>query len=497
MLWIWLTTQAFAADLLVDVGDDWCATLTAAAAGDRVLLAAGTHTGVCSVTPAGDASSPVTLMAADTERRATLTTDSTSANLLDLHGGHLVVQGIDFGPTPVNVEAIRWHAGEGLTVSDCTFAFIGGQSIVASTAGATYASLRVEDNTFHDLTGAAVTVGCRAGAADCSAADVIVRRNQIEGVTGGAGVVLEVDAVGQVAWNTITGTLGPAVRVGGDQAEAGGVEAPPEGDPPSTVVEGNHLVGSAESATLLVEGGPVLVRNNVLLSGATGALSAAGPQMDHVHVVGNSFGGASGPVVTLADWTETATLSFQDNAVWDPSQPGAGLPAAVAGQPWGGNVACSSETACFEDLAGGDPSPRAGGELVGVGVVVEDGLLDADLCGVSRVAGDPAGALVASLAEPLLSGSDTDPTVHCTTGGDTGGDSGDSGIGDGGGTGTVDQSPDDPVGIDTAVAPDLPRWSAAEQAGETGGVSCSSAGAAAGWLAAVVGLVAAGRRRLG
>lgn len=501
MLWLWLTTHAFAADLLVDVGDDWCATLSSAVAGDRVLLAPGTHTGTCAITPAGEEGNPVIFSVQDTERRAILSSTGVGINLLDLYGGELVVEGIDFGPTEINAEAIRLHAGDRVTIRDCSFDHIGGQAIVANTAGSTYSDILIEDSTFTDLTASAITVGCFAGSADCSASSVVVQRNRIDGAASGSGIVFERDAVGHIAHNTVSGTLGPAVRVGGDAADGGGVEAPAAGELPSTVVEGNHLSGSATDATLTVDGGPVLVRNNVVLSGTLGALVVTDPsatdRMDHIHVLGNSLAGGSGPVVSLDGWSETATLSFQVNGVWDPTSPGAGVPSPIGALPWAGNADCSSETACFEDITAGDPSPRAGGDLVGVGIEVADGLLPVDLCGDSRAVGDPAGALVSSLADPMSLTADTDPTQHCTTSGpdDTGID--DTGIEDTAGPGPrPGTGPDNrvPGTVDTA-APALPSWSAAWKAGETGGVSCSTAGVAASWSALLIGLFAAARRR--
>ncbi len=500
MLWLSLFSLAHAADIVVDVGDDWCASLAGAEAGDRVLLAAGTHTGSCRVTPAGEVGNPVTLTVQDTERRATLTTTDTSSNLLDLDGGYLVVEGVDFGPTPTNVEAIRLHAGDDLTVRDCSFSFVGGLSFAANTAGAVYTSVTLEDNRFTDLTGTAITVGCFAGASDCSASDLRIQRNLIAGVTSGAGVVLERDAVGVVSHNSVSGTFGPAVSVGGDAADGGGVEAPGEGELASTRVELNHLVGSAGATTLVLSGGPVLVRNNVVLSGALGGLTAADPsatgRMDHIHVLGNSITGTTGPAVAVEGWDESATLSFQNNAIWNAPEPSAGVPAAVGTAPWSGNVACTSETACFEDITNGDPSPRAGGELVGRGVVVEDGLLDADFCDTTRAGADPAGALTTGLAAPLVVSVDSDPTAHCVEDGDTGEDSGgDSGEDTDTDTDT-DTDPDtDPAVADTATAPELPRWSAADKAGETGGVGCSTLGAATGWLAVWVGALLVSRRR--
>lgn len=499
MLWLWMTAHALAADLNVDVGDDWCATLAAAEAGDRVLLAPGTHQGLCAVTPNGEPGNPVILTTQDSERRAVLTATDASANLLDLYGGHLVIEGLNFGPTSVNVEAIRLHAGEQVTVRDCDFAGIGGASIIANTAGSTYAELTIEDNRFSAVVGSAITVGCFAGGTDCAATDVVVRRNRIDGVASGSGIVLEVDSVGQISHNSVSGTVGPTVRVGGDAADGGGVEAPAEGALPSTVVERNHLSGSGDSAALVVDGGPVLVRNNIVLSGSQGALRAADAtgtgRMDHIHILGNALVGGDGPAVALTDWPETASSSFEVNGIWDPNAPGAGLPAAVGALPWSGNVDCSSETACFEDITNGDPSPRGGGELVGAGTEVATGWLAADFCGSPRSGGGPAGPLTSSLESPLSLSSDTDPTIHCAESGPD--DSGtDSGIDSGGRRPRPGTWGDGSVGsIDTGDGPPLPAWSAAWKAGETGGVSCASAGIAASWSTVLLGLFAAARRR--
>ena len=489
-----LGAPTFAADIVVDVGDDWCAALTAAVAGDRVLLAAGTHEGVCAVTSAGEAGSPVTLGAVDPELGAIVTTDDTTVNLLDLDGGWFVVESLQLGPTPTNVDAIRWRGGESLTVRDTTFTSIGGQAVVANTAGVTYSALTVEDSVFTNVTGGAISVGCQAGEQHCTAELVQVQRNRIAGVSAGAGVTFEMDVSGAIVGNTVTGTFGPAVVVGGDAlADGTGVEAPVDVAAPAVVVEANHLSGSADAATLQVEGGPALVRNNLVIAGVGGAVHAAG-RMDHVHLLGNSLSGGAGQPVLLEDWQDTATLSFQNNAVWDPSAPGAGVPSAVGALPWGGNVACSSETSCFEDLASGDPSPRAGGELMDRAVEVADGLLDEDACGELRTLPGVSGMLLEPLSEGLDLGADLDPREHCG-GGDTGdtGDTGEPSDGPSPGTGGGDGPGTDPDALDEG--PSLPQVSVAELVAEQGGVSCASAGAAAGWLS-LFGLVfVAGRRQ--
>ena len=79
------------------------------------------------------------------------------------------------------------------------------------------------------------------------------------------------------------------------------------------------------------------------------------------------------------------------------------------------------------------------------------------------------------------------------TGEDTGDDTG--GPTDSGEPVDTNDPGDTPGGSTDTAAPDLPRWSAAYKAGEKGGVSCSTAGAASGWLAIFFGVVLAARRR--
>ncbi len=476
MLLLALTLPAWGADILVDVGDDWCAALTSAQAGDRVLLAPGTHEGSCTVTPAGDASAAIVLTAQDSERRATLTTSDASGNLLDLLAGYLQVEGIDFGPTPVNVEAIRLRAGGNLLVRDATFDSIGGIAVVANSAGASYADITVEDSVFTNLSTSAVVIGCQAGAADCSGEQVVVQRNRISGVDSGDGIVFAVDTTGTIASNTLQDVAGTAIRVGGDVNDAGtGIEGPTDGVTPSSTVENNHIDATSGDAALVVEGGPALIRNNVAVGGAQATFWTKVPtlaaRIDHLHVLGNTFTGPH--AVTLEGWRDGTQVSFQNNAVFDETTPGAGIPEATPDTEWGGNVDCASTDACFVALDAFDPSPRSGGALVSASVLVSNGLLDTDLCGEARAAGTAAGALLSSLESPFEPSIDTDPTLHCTAGGD---DSGDSGTGGDDGTGDdgsiIDASPDAPGGLDTG--PEPPRLSAAMKANEPGGVSCTT-----------------------
>lgn len=492
-----LGTPAFSADIVVDVGDDWCAALTSAAPGDRVLLAAGTHEGACALASVGEATSPVTLGAVDAELGAIVTTDSASVNLLDIDGGWLVVESLELGPTPLNVDAIRWQSGNLLTIRDVKFTDVGGHGVVANTAGSVYAGLTIEDSVFTDVVGGAISVGCLAGEEHCAASGVLIEGNRVAGVSVGAGVVFEVDVAGSIRGNTITGTQGPAIVVGGDAlADGTGVEAPDDVAAPAVVVEANHLSGSVESATLRVEGGPVLVRNNLVVAGTGGAVHAVGAgRMDHVHVLGNVLSGGDGAPVVLEGWEETATLSFQNNAVWDPNAPGAGVPSAIGALPWAGNVACSSETSCFENLAGGDPSPRGGGELTDQAVEVADGLLDSDLCGAARVLPSGSGMVLEALGDPLDLTSDLDPRVHCGDA-DTGTDTGDPDSGDGsGGSGGTGGTGDTDTDLEADEESDLPLVPVSALVAEHGGVSCASVGVAAGWMG-MFGLVfVAGRRR--
>lgn len=492
-----LGTSAFAADIVVDVGDDWCAALVSAAGGDHVLLAAGTHEGQCTLASPGSASSPVTLGAVDAELGAIVTTDGDTVNLLDIDGGWFVVESVQLGPTPLNVDAIRWRGGSLLTIRDVAFSDVGGQGVVANTAGAVYTGLTIQDSRFTGIVGGAISVGCQAGELYCEASGVKIEGNRIDGVSAGAGVVLEMDVAGVIRGNTILGTRGPAVVVAGDAlADGTGVEAPEDVAAPAVVVEANYLSGSVESAALRVEGGPVLVRNNLVVAGSGGGLHAVGPgRMDHVHVLGNVLSGGDGSPVMLEGWEEAATLSFQNNAVWDPNAPGAGVPSAVGVLPWGGNVACSSETSCFEDLAGGDPSPRGGGELTDQAVEVADGLLDTDFCGDARMVPSVSGMLLEGLVSALDLTTDSDPRVHCGDT-DTGTDTGGSDSGGGSGTGgTTNPDTDTDTDIVEDEEPDLPMVPVSALVAEHGGVSCASVSAAAGWTG-VFGLVfLMGRRR--
>lgn len=466
--------SAEAADIAIDVGDDWCASLAGAAPGDRLLFAAGTHSGSCSVVSPGAAATPVVLTSADLERRAVLTTEDTAGNLLDVQSGALVLDSLDLGPTPLNVEGVRLQTEGGLTIIDCTFTGIGGAGVAMSSAGGVYTDVRVEGSRFESATGAAISVGCAAGAADCSASGVVLTDLSVVG--GAEGIVLAPDVQAEVSGITVSGTSGVALSVGGGAGTS---------TDPAVVVEGSHVAGLVR-----VTGGGVVVRNNVLSAGLE--VSSASP-LTGVQVLGNTLATSGDTPLAVTGFSGGADLAVVDNALWAAAAPGAPLP-DLGGATQGGNVSCSTETACFEALSSQDPSPRAGGELSGQSVGIDNGLLTVDLCGEDRSAGGLVGALVVSLDRPLAPTTDLDPAAACPSGGsdsgpvdsDTGG--GGSGSEDGTGTGSGSGST-----TDTAVV-DLPRVSAGDRVGDTGGIGCTTATGLAGlWL---LGLFAvAGRRQ--
>ena len=318
---------------------DWCAAIRTLAPGGELVLRPGDYPGPCTVRRGGSPDAPITIRAKDLAQRPRLVYLGREANVLNIRAGHLVIRGLEFGPTASNVDAIRIYEGDGVTIEDSRFADVGGIALVAN-----HASLRgltVRRNEIVQSKATALYFGCHDGAA-CVVSDLLVEQNYIQGVTApadlvGYGVQVKLNSTAIIRDNVVVDTKGPGIMVYGarDPARA-------------SVVERNYAAGSRTSAGIVVGGGPVLVRNNVATGSVQGGILVEdyarrgllrGVVVTHNTVHGNGQGG----ILVLGEGRLDVTIV--NNAVHAP--PGTlALPPGRIGVFSEGNVDCST-LPCF------------------------------------------------------------------------------------------------------------------------------------------------------
>jgi hypothetical protein len=376
--WLAVAGPALAADVALVPGDDWCAAINAASPGDTVNLAAGDYEGPCTISVSGEDDAPVTL-AGD---HAAIVYEGTQSNVIDVDASHVVLEGLSFGPTNADIDAIKIRSGTGIDIRECTFSGVGGISVSANSADTS--DITIASSDFVDLQATGVYLGCHDGS--CRSADFLIAGNRWDGVTSpdvGYAMETKLESYGAIRDNVVADAQGPAVEVYGSS------------DGNLTTVERNLLVGSRDAATLEIGGGPVLVRNNVVIGGDGAALLVydygGRGLVFGIVVIGNTAWGTSADAVSLQSWYSGRDLSFEDNAVGrDDGSPA--LPDAVSGVPMEGNLDCSGPGGCWIDAPSWDLWPSSDGPLVGAAVTTDPPLLD-DWCGRTRPFPATVGAL--------------------------------------------------------------------------------------------------------
>jgi hypothetical protein len=342
-----------------------CAAINALQPGEELSLRPGDYRGPCSIRQGGRPGQPVVIRAADPGQRPRVVYGGGTSNVFNVHADHVVIRGLEIGPTRADVDGVRIYAGAGVTVEDCVFTELGGIAVVANHSSVH--DVVVRRNLVQASRATAMYFGCHDGAG-CVVSGLVVEGNHIRGVEArpegvGYGVQIKLNSRGVIRENVIVGTKGPGIMVYGAHDPAA-----------ASVVERNVVAGSRTSAGILVGGGPAVVRNNVVMGSAEGGIAV------------QDYGGRDllrGVVIahnTLWD-NRTAGIRLVGNGVEDVLVAGNAIhvrdggPALPAGRPGlrlTGNVDCS-RARCFADPERGDFSPAPGpalGRRAGVGPAV-------------------------------------------------------------------------------------------------------------------------------
>ncbi len=491
-------------------GEDFCQVFNQQAGpGDEVLLAPGDHAGPCVLSQGGTPGLPKALRAADPGDPPRIVYEGASSNVLDVTTSHVVIEGIRFGPTQADIDAIKIKAGDQVRIAGNHFFQIGGISVSANTVDTE--GIEIVDNFFEDLSATGIYLGCHGGMASCSARGYTIAGNLIDGVDSanvGYGLEVKLDSDGVVRDNVIHDTKGPGIEIYGS-TELTRVN----------VVERNLVIGSRNNATLEIAGGPTIVRSNLVIGGAGGGLYVYDYQdrglVRAIQVVGNTVIGDAGPAVALSKWGPDLELEFADNAAWQMAGGGPAMPAAIAGVAWAGNVECTDPGLCWVDAAGWDLGPAPGSPLEGGGAAPTLAALGDDFCGQARGAPPFAGGLEGGRGAgpgPLSvafkstfacegGGGTTGGTGGETSGGDTSGGTtgeGTSSAGTSGGATSEGTSGGSASGGSVSAGTTAGATGSTSEGGgeDGGGCACASGGGGgSGWALLVVALLRRRRAR--
>src|SRR3990172_9164580 len=111
---------------------DLCAEMNALAPGEELVLRPGDYQGPCTIRRGGLPGAPVVIRAKDVQRRPRILYGGTHANVIDVKADHVVIRGLDLGPTQRGVDAVRVFSRQDVVVEDCRFTGLGGIAVVAN-----------------------------------------------------------------------------------------------------------------------------------------------------------------------------------------------------------------------------------------------------------------------------------------------------------------------------------------------------------------------------
>lgn len=381
-----LVGGAVAGTFEIGPGDPWCATANGLRPGDELVLGPGDYQGACTIAHGGIRGAPIVIRAADPERRPRIVYPGSSTNVLQIRASNVTIQGLEFGPTQADVDAVRIISGNGVTVEGCRFYQLGGIAVVANHTSVD--RLTVRRNVIEDSGSTGMYFGCHDGLT-CTASALLVEGNYIRRVTAapgqvGYGLEIKVNSSGVVRDNVILYTKGPGIMVYGARDLTR-----------HTLVERNVTIGSRTSSGIVVGGGPAVVRNNVSALNAEAGIGLEDYQgrglLRSIVVIANTVyrnaaAGIAGPEGGLRD------VTLINNAAHAPAGRRA-IPPPQPGLQLLGNVECIW-VPCFANPDGMDFSPFPGSLLASGGVTqMQSAMPQEDFFGIRRGMPPTVGAI--------------------------------------------------------------------------------------------------------
>jgi len=352
-------TLSWAASREIGPEADVCAEIGRMGPGDDLALRPGKYAGPCNIRGSGTSEAPIVIRASNPAQRPLIVYDGRTANVIAIRGSHIVIRGLEFGPTQSEVDAIRIYSGSDIMVEQCYFSRLGGIAVVANHASVR--GITVRRNVIVDTGATAMYFGCHDGK-NCTVTGLVIEDNFIRKVRApadaiGYGIEVKLNSAGIIRRNVVIDTKGPGIMVYGSRDLSA-----------VSVVERNVTMGSETSSGIVIGGGPAIVRNNVSVGNSEAGIALEdygkrgllqGIVVAHNTVYGNKLGG-----ITAAPGNVRDTV-IVNNAAHSPN-PKDALPPAQNGIRMAGNVDCSV-AACFMSPAQMNFSPLSGSILAGVG----------------------------------------------------------------------------------------------------------------------------------
>jgi hypothetical protein len=369
---------------------NWCGTINGAAPGTTFVLAPGSYSDSCHITASGTATAPITIRSqgSSTGSRALLVYNGTTSNIIDLGGSYIAVRWLTLGPSQSGVDGIRIRGTHDDVIEENIFQNIGGVGVPNNDGGST-PRITIRNNVFNSGQSTVIYLGCHDGIT-CHSPDALVEGNLINGAQPGdgvgSGVQIKLNSYATVRDNTIYNTTGAGVIIYGSS----------EGDPAS-IVEGNYVEGAQQDAGINASGGPIIVRNNVVIRNANFGIWAQDYNgrnlQSNVWFVNNTILNNQVGGISVQNWQTGRDNVMAYNAI-TPLSGTSAYDASVSGTITG-NTICSPATSCFDqpNNAPYDLWPVSGGPLIGTaGNATQSWNIFDDFMGILRVSAADAGA---------------------------------------------------------------------------------------------------------
>lgn len=293
--------------------DDLFARLGTLAAGDEVIVHAGTYmasgSGFVQVNWPGTAAMPIVVHAAPGDRPILM--GNPSQNVMNISGSYFTLRGFEItggshgirlGPTNVD------HA----TIEDNFFHALGDVGVSCNFHAVDCGFVTIRHNEITDTgaagTGEGMYLGCND--ADCIFHDSIVEQNWVHATGGsqGDGIEVKTGAYSNVIRdNVVTNTMYPGITMYGFAVAAGHL---------ANVVERNLVWHTGDNGIQTV--GQIVVRNNIVVDAAAGGIASKPSQGFDPHditIVNNTVVG-DGDCIHTNGWETQTGQAVIDNAFY-------------------------------------------------------------------------------------------------------------------------------------------------------------------------------------
>lgn len=255
----------------VNPGDDYKAVLNQVQPGDELVLHEGIYEGALVITKSGLPGKPITIRGNGNEERPVLLLES-RGNLMQINASNIILEFLELRSKSgyairigTSKEASSYN---NIIIKNCVFYESGGGDISANSS-LSYDNIQILDNYFIGPKTTPVYIGIHDGKAKVT--NFLFKGNVIDGSvndgspsTTGYGIQLKLNVTGGIIENNyITNTKGPCIMVYGSE------NANPEN---ANIVRNNIVVGSRNSAGIVVGGGPSRIEGNLTI-GCNGGIT--------------------------------------------------------------------------------------------------------------------------------------------------------------------------------------------------------------------------------